>query len=188
MTNVPLLKTWGVGELVDADMMNAQIRDTAQFALSPPWALVKRTGNQTIGNNSWTDVDFDDTADIDTDGMHDPDDGFVTITSKGLYAVQGQVIFDTSANDARGIAIDKIGATPPTIVRSGTSHNSAGAGVGVTIVEIEAALQCGRYLPLNVGDQIKLVVYQNTGGNLAALGSSSHFYTWLSVQWIRAWA
>jgi hypothetical protein len=193
-TTIPSLKSWAVGELANASMLNSQIRDPAKIGISPPWAFVA-LGNpgQTIGNNSWTEIEFNRGATVDTDGMYNAlgaSDNVISINTKGLYDVRGQVIFDVNSTKARGLAIDKVGASPATIVRSGQSNTTDGhaTGFGLSFVEIEVAVQTGRLVPLNPGDQLKLVVYQNSGGDLTALGSATHFYTWISVRWIRAWA
>ncbi|MGH7240490.1 MAG: hypothetical protein ACREHG_10580 [Candidatus Saccharimonadales bacterium] len=60
--------TWQVGDLLDADTLNARIRDQNNILLRRPLLAAHSTTNQSGATSSWTSVTFD-TIDNDDDGM-----------------------------------------------------------------------------------------------------------------------
>ena len=127
-----------------------------------PACGVHKTGEQVIGNGSWTEVSFG-TVTWDTDGMADLSNNGVTIRRAGLYFVAGGARFatDAGAGGWRGVKVrvnDTIYFMGETMAAHADSNHRLSCGVD-------------RYF--NLGDTITVMVYQKSGGNLNLNGSSA---------------
>jgi hypothetical protein len=188
MATVPVLKNWTVGELVDDDMLNANLRDVADFCLdNRPFTFIRRSSNQTISTGSWTDVAWNDSPLIDSDDIHPGGSSAIfTIATPGIYDIKTQAIFAINSTTEKGRAIRIILDRGGDIVATRAGRSPTTQSDTTSTTEIEVAMQVGRYLPLVAGDEIRVQVFQETGGNLDILGSSSHMYSWVSLRWLRA--
>ncbi len=97
MATVPNQRTWTNTEIVDATMMNANVRDAVNFLLSPPAALLRQTTTQSIAAGSAV---LFDTEDYDNDGGHSTvsNTSRYTAVTPGWYRVSGSVGWGANAS------------------------------------------------------------------------------------------
>lgn len=175
MATVPTMRTWTDTEVVDASMMNSNIRDALNFLLSRPKFQGRQTVAQSIPNTGFTSITFD-VEDVDTDGGHST----VTNTSRytaqtaGYYLCSGHATFvNTSAGGDRRAIL----ALNGTAVNGSNGNNTSDASVPYS-VPVNTM-----YIYLNIGDYIELQVSQSSTGALNTNVSGS-YQSMLSVLWI----
>lgn len=120
-----------------------------------PRCEVSRVAVQSIPNNAWTAVDW--TADVDLGAMHDnvTANSNVYVRRDGNYRSTWGVVFAANATGQRGVRILKDGSVIP-----GTTVlvNAASAG--------ETALSTSWPLEMSTGANLRIEVFQNSGGAL----------------------
>ena len=122
--------------------------------------------NQTISNNTTTAITFD-AEDFDTDAFHDNSTNTSRITipsgkgGKYLFTASGH--WDDNATGDRQMYLRKNGTTSPNI--PSYQRWSSDGYVGVVFASV---------FELVATDYIELIVFQNSGGNLVLLGSSTN--------------
>ena len=158
MAAIPSQRTWSVGEVVTAAMLNDDVRDAITFFVSVrPKALLRQTVAQSLTNNVWGSITFD-TEDHDNDTAHST----VTNTSRytavtaGWYRVSGVVTVASAGSGQRGARWAVNGTV---LNASRTQHNTSAAGA----TDVAA---CGRLVFLSAGDYVELQGFQNSGGAL----------------------
>lgn len=157
----PVPDTWVEGQTVTVDWLNRNVRDVQKFLAYAPITTVYRNATQSLGNGANTAVTFD-TEVVDVDGIFSPPSTNLTIKRPGLYEIQTVAFFASSAAGAlRALHIDLNGSHT-------YSLNAGPSSSGTTV------LNCGGILPLNQGDVITQVCFQNSGGSLNVGGDPRH--------------
>jgi hypothetical protein len=157
MIVTPASDTWTANQLVNADQLNANIRDAQQFLIYAPLTIVTRAAAQTVINGD--SVIIWDNEIIDTDGTFTAPSTDIVVQRPGVYALQMQSQFPNNNTGSRSAKI---------------SIN----GVDFAIAKNMSAN--GRYTCINAaciaalakGDIINGKVYQDSGISLS-IGNSS---------------
>jgi hypothetical protein len=182
VATVPSPKTWDVGEVVDDDLLNAELKATSEFFLTQPSLLVSRSNSQSINNASWTPVTWNTTY-YDSDAMHPGNSDTVTVVTAGIYDIRAVAMWTANVTGGRGISVDHNNPGTTVIARGGalSSGSSPGEGDENTITTVQTATMRA----LAVGDTIKVFVWQESGGALNLLGdATANLWSFLSVRWI----
>jgi hypothetical protein len=159
---LPSTRTWSVGDLATATVLNTEIRDTVNYIAGPPIFIAKQAVAQSIANGTFTPITFT-TEEIDNYAGHSNSTNTSRYTAQlaGWHHVLGIVQWAVNATSRRVGALYVNGSivrqteVPAVVVASGTSVNI-----------IETALY------LNVGDYVETVGWQSSG---AALGTQVAF-------------
>lgn len=173
MATVPTMRTWTDTEVVDASMMNSNVRDMGNYVLGPPHTFIRQTVAQSLTSSTWTAITFD-TEEVDSDGGHST----VTNTSRytgqtaGWYFVAGLASFAANATGTRRIRFNLNGAAMNASEATTSAQGVGATGIGVT-----------RMVYLNVGDYIEVFAYQSSGGALNT-SVNTESQSQLSVLWI----
>lgn len=115
-----------------------------------------RSAAQTISNDTWTAINFNDEA-FDTDAYHDnsTNNTRLTISSAGYYLVGGSLLFAANSSGLRAIQI---------------KHSTAGIVSYTNKIpvspSISTSLETTAHLYYQTGGYYELECYQNSGGNL----------------------
>ena len=134
------------------------------------FAGVRVYGNntQTISNATTTDMTWNSET-FDTDGYHSTSSNTDRLTvpagKAGYYLVQGVCRWDTSNSNKRDIYLVKTSASTDT--QFGISSVAAGYDGGQFASGV---------VFLDVGDYVRMQVYQNSGGNVDITKGSSYSY------------
>ncbi|MFF4848010.1 hypothetical protein [Streptomyces sp. NPDC001194] len=165
-------RTWVVGEVVTAALMNQEIRDQITLLLNPPMAVLKQTVTQNVANGTWQTLTFDSEV-IDSYNGHST----VTNTSRytcqlaGWYRVTGRAAFAINGTGSRGARVHINAA----FIQGGASLYGAGTLMGIP--------EATHVLQLAVGDYIEIAGGQNSGGTLATAfvneGASMMYVDWI---------
>lgn len=152
-------RTWVVGELVTANMMNTFIRDNQiQLYDGMPAARVYNTGVQSIPDSADTALLFPSER-FDTEAIHDTVSNTSRLTCKtaGKYLIIGDVGF---AANAAGLRDTKIRLTGATLIAVHRHQVDAGVGAQVHVASVSTLYD------IAVDDYVELVVFQSSGGAL----------------------
>ena len=155
-------RTWVVGELVTASMMNTHIRDNLNYLYSAANACRVSNSNQTIANTTHTALTFS-TETYDTNSMHSTSSNTSRIIApvEGKYLATARAYWTGSGGGQERQFYLKVNATtsyalvhiPP----------SGGINIGQLTADV---------LSLAVSDYVEAFVYQDSGGNLDTLGAN----------------
>lgn len=174
MATVPDPRTWSVGEVLTATLLNAQVRDPLDFLLGPPYAEVAHSANQSIPNNTDTALNWNSEF-ADTDGGHDTvtNNTRYTAQTSGIFLCQAHAAFAGNATGKRDIMFRRNDGI--VYGRNGMMPNSAA----------NAYISTAAYVPMTAGMYVEAMVYQNSGGSLnidQSLGSGQRMF----IQWMRS--
>lgn len=167
-------RTWVVGEVVTAALMNVHLRDNISFLANPPRCRLK-TSSQPTNNNAWTAVAFT-LEDWDTDNMHSTSTNTsrITATTAGIYQIHGIGQWAANATGQRFVGLSKNGSVTPNEGRVGGV-----APAGTTV----PALGITNDVSLSATNWVELMVFQDTGAalNIAVEGGAPVFVArWVS--------
>lgn len=159
-------RTWVVGEIVTAAMLNSNVRDNLLALRDPPACAVRRVVSYSVPDSTSTNIDLD-TEDTDTDGMWalSPQPTRITIQTTGFYLFGAMVLFDGSSTGHRQLWVDWT-------YNSGAGNVTAadtGRRAAWITTPVRLTVSAGRYL--QAGDYLRLWVWQNAGGALLVLAS-----------------
>lgn len=121
--------------------------------MNTPGVRVYRSTNQSIGNASWTAVSFSHERFDPQDMWVSGSPTLITIPLTGVYMLTGSVKFAANATGTRYAYIEN--TTGPL--------NLAGLDMPATSTWV---LNLSTVAKLTAGDQVRLIVYQNSGGSL----------------------
>jgi len=171
---VPTLRTWSTNDISTAAFMNANVRDPATFAFTPPLARLTTASTQSIGNAATTGIAFDAST-YDTDNGHSisVNNGDYFIQVGGYYRLSGQITYAANATGIRTCAVGYNG----TAMADTQGAIPAIAGAPVSVVSVPIIQQCV------VGDIIQIFGYQTSGGALATYAAG---YCGMTVEWIHS--
>jgi len=169
--SLPSQRTWVVGDVVTAAMMNSNVRDAVNFLLNPPIADVYQSAAQTLATGTATDVTFD-ASNVDTYAGHSNsvNNSRYVAQVAGWYLVVAEVGFTGNANGRRSLAIQKndVDLTP---IRQSKSADPSNIGL---------VLQAAAVTQLAVSDYVDVSAFQNSTVSLALLMAS------MTVLWVHA--
>ena len=157
----PVPDTWVAGQPVQVDWLNRNIRDPQTFLAYAPTTTVYRNATVSLASGVNALTSFD-TEVVDTDGMFTPPSTNLTIKRPGLYEIQTCAFFAASAaGPIRAVHFD-VNGNHTFSLNSGPAPSNA------------TALNVGGILPLNAGDVITQVCFQNSGGAINIGGDIRH--------------
>jgi len=161
-------RTWVVGEMVNASLLNTYLRDNLKFIRDQVSCRISRAGAAfSIGNNAFADIPFD-TVDLDTgspamaDIVSTPKRIVFQQTGKYVCGCTGGFAANGTGNRIIRLMYHDNSVNPPTDTRVG-SDASEGYAASLSYMYMQVVLDC------KVGDYIFAQVFQNSG---AALNSS----------------
>lgn len=166
-------RTWQPGELVTANLLNAEIRDHLEYlyARQTIGARIYRSNNQSIPPNTWTPISF-------SAARYDGDSCFsvglptrLSISHSGKYLITVHL----------GFANTQVRRNTALRVNGGTfiaQHNIESNGVAH-----EGYVSLATVYPLNPGDYVECVVYHIEASNLDVLATSRHSPE-MTLQWL----
>lgn len=168
---MPIPYTWNVGDVATASLLNAQIRDTANFLLALPGCAIRQTASQTLSSTVWAPIAMD-TTDYDPWGGHSntTNNSRFTCQIAARYVILGALSMASSTAGAIRAA---------TIALNGSRNSIWGSGPGIGGGNFTNLL-CARTAYLNVGDYVELHGMQDSGGNLSTT-PSANFQAWMQV-------
>ena len=155
----PVPDTWVSGQNITADDLNRNVRDSQLFLTYAPVAIVYRSATQSIPASTQTTITFD-TEVIDVDNMFTAPSTNLVIVHPGIYSIQFNMMFVSSA--VGSIRSAHIAINGNWIA----SHNDA------PNVTSQPNLSCSVNTPCNAGDIITAATYQDSAGALAAGGAN----------------
>lgn len=158
--------TFTTGNVLTAAQLNTNLRDNTNFLFDPPACIATRASNQSIPNAAGTLVSFTTADIVDTDTMHSTSTNpqNITFNTAGLYLVTINVEFDTNATGSRRVWVaDNLGSN---FLICAVSNSAIG---GSDQVQLCAT---GLYAAAAASAAVARV-YQNSGGALNLLGTSS---------------
>lgn len=169
---VPSQRTWAVGDIVTAAMMNANVRDAVNFLANPPLAVVYQSVGQSIAAATNTAVNFDaTTVDTYTGHSNSVNNSRYTCQAAGWHLCLGNVGWPANATGHR-------------TARIWVNGLAVTADMFVELTNLDATNQVAETASaivfLNVGDFVQLAVHQNSGGALTPVGAA------LAVLWVHA--
>lgn len=154
----PSTKSTGDG-LTAADW-NTYVRDNANFLYQPPRVDVYHSTDQSIANATDTALSFDSER-YDTDTMHSTvtNNSRVTVNTEGLYTVSAGIEFASNTTGSRQVVIQVNGSSSIAV-----ANTPSGATLGVVRLSTSTTWYA------SAGDYFQVLVYQDSGGALNALG------------------
>lgn len=173
---IPTLRTWSVGDIDTAALMNANVRDPANFLLNVPVFYGYQATPQSVPNTTFTLVSYDTNV-YDTYGGHSTSVNNTRYVAQvaGIYMVVGRTAITFNAGGARGVGISYngggIGSTSPQVF----------AGPP-TVTPTSSILQVLGFQQMAAGDYIEVMAYQSAGGPLSTIASASA----LNVFWMHS--
>lgn len=175
MATVPAEMTAVAGAILTATQWNTNVRDAINFILTPPMAILKQSGSQSLANNTWTTLTFDG-EELDRDNMHNntTNNSRATAQTAGYYDIDAIYAAPTNATGARATRLQV---------------NAANVGGRSSSVMAASNFQTGVLISgpvyLNVGDYVEIQANQLSGGALSTtnLGDTACILTarWIST-------
>jgi hypothetical protein len=174
---VPSPRTWSVGDLAAASgsiNLNTEIRDTVNYLIGPPIAVLRQSAAQSVPNNTlpFTPITFD-VEEIDSYGGHATNQSRYTAQVAGWYHVLG--IINWAAN-ASGRSVAQLFVNGAEARQTETPVCTAASGPTTNV--------CEAPLYLNVGDYVEIAGYQTSGAGLAPSLNGTNLAAMLCVLWI----
>ncbi|YCK35184.1 hypothetical protein ACNF49_14175 [Actinomadura sp. ATCC 39365] len=170
MATVPVPRTWTVGELLTAAKMNVDVRDSLNFLLAPPLAVLTKTGIQSVTSGTLTAVTWP-TEQVDRDGGHSTS----TNTSRYTAATAGYYTFHhwnewglASTSGYRRVLFRLNGST--------YTHQD-----GRTSPTTAAVSHLSGMVFMSVGDYAEVIVDQNSGVSLDLSSNARWDVAWTST-------
>jgi hypothetical protein len=172
---VPTPRTWSVGDLADATMLNTEIRDVANFLLNPPIFVGRQSVAQSMPTSAYAAITLD-VEEVDSYGGHATNQSRYTAQVAGWYHVLGIVQWAVNATGRRACGLFVNGTNRVRQTECVTVTTAVGTTTNIAETE----------LYLNVSDYVEIQGWQSSG---AALNTSSGFAqsdSMLCVLWIHA--
>jgi len=128
------------------------------------YAILRKSADQTISNNTVTDVTFD-TEDVDSGGIHTGSNATVSL-SEGLYIIIAIISWGANSTGDRLVKITDGGGSDIAFMQSSIEGSSASERQALPIIWLVPA----------GGQTYKIRVIQTSGGNLSVLGVRSSYF------------
>ena len=160
---VPSQRTWSVGDIVTAAMMNANVRDAVNFLAAPPLFVGLQATVQSLATATWTPLNFDSTV-VDTYSGHSNtvNNSRYTCQVAGWYAMSGVLTIGTTTNTHRGEFL-KNGVA---INGSQYAPISSASAIVTDLAYPTTVAQCA------VGDYLQIAAFQDSGASVGTLVSA----------------
>jgi hypothetical protein len=181
MGTVPNPRTW-VSEQVTAAKLNADVRDSYNFLIATPHAVLRKSSNQVIASGAETAITWEVEV-VDSDGGHSTvsNTSRYTAQTAGWYHVTATLAADCSANTGmREIVIRKNGDGNTRQGRQDFWPAPNGSQFD------RYYLTTATHVFLNVNDYIELMHFQSSGTNATAGPVWHGLRNELEVRWVRA--
>jgi hypothetical protein len=156
-------RTWVVGEMVNAALLNTYIRDNLQFLHDEMACRVTRTGAaQSIPNAAFTTIDLD-TTDFDTSpgsAMVDLVNNRINFLVSGKYLIGAILQYASNSTGVRSMRVtyrDTVANSIIAFLRTSVEPTGLATTYGEGMFDCKA------------GDYIYLEAYQDSGAALTAL-------------------
>jgi hypothetical protein len=175
MTAVPVPRTWVDGDLITAEMLNTELRDTLRYITNSNQTMVKLATTQSISNATTTAINWD-TEIEDTDGLISVPDTDFTFTRSGVMAVRLHIGFP-SGTGGNGRQCNAI------YTQSGQAAVNYG-GVSDGGCSESDNENFSFSLPVGIGDKLKFNIYQDNGGSLSIAADCTIRWVGAVPDWI----
>jgi hypothetical protein len=171
---LPNPRTWSVGDLASAAVLNTEIRDTVNYIAGPPIFIAKQAVAQSIASSTFTPITFT-TEEVDNYAGHSNSTNTSRYTAQlaGWHHVLGVVQWTANVTGRRVGALYVNGS----IVRQ-TEIVTVTTATGTTTNIVETALY------LNVGDYVEAVGWQSSGAALSTQSGFPQSACFFGVLWI----
>ena len=167
---VPSQRTWSVGDIVTAAMMDANVRDAVNFLAQPPLFVGYQGTAQSIGANTWTAISLDSSR-YDTYSGHSNtvNNSQYVIQAAGIYFMFGMVALATSATGSRYAAF-----------YVGGSANTALPASSMNAASVPNEQYALGLINLSVGNYVELRTYTTAAvsTNVTPAGQQSMVGLW----------
>lgn len=163
---VPSQRTWSVGDIVTAAMMNANVRDAVNYLLSPPTLIARQATAQSVASSSTPSVITLDTLSKDNYSGWNASTHTYTIPYTADYLICGQTQWAPNATGNRVVAI--LNGGNPLIGGTAEAFNVGGTYASSAVVSL--------VVPLAAGSTIQLGGWQVSGVSLNTNVSSQQSY------------
>lgn len=175
MPNAPVPRTWvDDQDYFSAAVLNSEIRDTLNFLLAPPRAVLRRVNSQSIPNGTTptTPVDWD-REDMDTaNGFTLSTPSRYTAQYPGRYKLSVVIGWSPNATGIRVLSVNINGGT--NVVMSTVLTVGSGAAT------VQASTMAIPY-NFSIGDYFQIQIAHNAGAALTHAGGTDSYAT---VEWI----
>ena len=172
---VPFPVTEAPGQLITGALWNTQIRDSLNFLLNPPVAVIQATGAQSIPNNAYTAITLGSTV-VDSYGGFNAANSSYKAPVSGFYLCTGAIPYVSNTTGTRNCMMKVNGSTNPA---NGTLIAAAAVGGGTRTMTTVTDL-----VYLNTNDYVQLYGAQSSGGALNTDYTASVVVASLQVMWI----
>lgn len=161
------------GAILTATQWNVNVRDAINFIITPPFAILKQSGSQSLANNAWTTLTFDG-EELDRDNMHSntTNNSRATAQTAGYYDIDA--IYAASSNATGGRATR--------LQVNGTNVQGRSTSV-MTPSNFQAGVVISGPVYLNVGDYVEIQANQLSGGALSTVNLTDTACI-LTARWI----
>lgn len=160
-------RTWSVGELVTAGLLNQQLRDNLNTLRVPLYCRVENRTNISVPNSTYVEITFDTETTKNDAAMHSTSSNTARLIAPvaGFYLIEGCIEWSGNPNGQRQFEIFYNGTT--------TIHRVAiPADTGIN--------HCQNVMTtfyLNANDFITFRAFQNSGATLDVQWSSAYSAT-----------
>lgn len=161
-------RTWAVGEVVTASMLNTHVRDNELYLADPDRVRVTRSATQSLTNNTLTNLTWN-TETYDTNALHDTatnTDRLVCVVA-GLYEFKLNLEFAANATGFRAIYI---------IHSVGTTAIAADI-LPLTGAAVAPVMFCAAEYRMAVGEYVVAQGWQNSGGALVVGNTARDYFS-----------
>jgi hypothetical protein len=176
MATIPSYTTFVAGAVLTAAQLNTNVRDSGNFWLARPIAVLLQTLGQAISNNTWTDIPLDSEL-IDSDGGHSTVTNTARYTPQtaGWFLFSGGVSFASNATGVRGVRWSF----------TGTAVNGSQALVNSLSGQVTSTVARTQLIAANGStDYVTIQGFQTSGGSLNSSAATTEQPD-MSVLWIR---
>jgi hypothetical protein len=169
------------GDPLTETIWNEQATNVNNYRV-PPFVRASKNATQSLNNSSNTFITFPLLV-TDTEAPDDPmwatgTNSLITIRTAGIYTVSANLNF---AQNSAGFRSLQIFRNPS----SATDNNSSIAGQQISPNASEAThCSCSTTIALAVGDVIRVMGFQNSGGALNVGSATQTALSALSVAWV----
>lgn len=175
---LPPTTNWNVGDNPTSTILNARIRDAINGLKALPFAVLRKTTNQSITSGVYTAVTWP-TEDADTDNGHSTVTNTERYTAQveGWYYLTATIAFSGTANGRRDAFFRLNGDTTHRYGWNTVTPTSMASGADICLI-------ISTHLRLLVGDYVEVIGYQDSGStlNLLTTNQDSRFeISWVSL-------
>ena len=178
MATVPNPATWTVGDLLTASNLNLDLRDSLNFLLAPPLAILIDPGTGPIPDATVTALPWPSEA-IDRDGGHSnsTNNTRYTCQTAGYYDIYCAVAWQHTTANRRNLNIRKNGSTD---LAGSIFDQTAATDTSFPLYPTQSV---SLKTFLSVGDYVETTVWHNNGGAIPLSAIVTGLQRW-ELQWV----